>query len=103
MNVMHIQRCERQVRSTDRFLLGTICTTRRAADELDLCDILQAIEVHARGDWGLVDEVDWQANEDALIEGLRLLSVYESVGGKRFWVITEANRSATTVLLPDEY
>jgi hypothetical protein len=77
--------------------------TKAVSECLDLCEMLQAIEDHARGDWGLVDKEDWQANEEALTEGLRLFSVYESEAGQRFWVITEANRSATTILLPDDY
>ena len=49
------------------------------------------------------DASDWEENEASLSEGFRLLSVYRSREGERFWVITEADRSATTVLLPDEY
>ena len=58
---------------------------------------------HLSGDWGEVCREDWIANELSLKEGTRLFSVYNAANGTRFWVITEADRSATTVLLPDEY
>jgi hypothetical protein len=58
---------------------------------------------HVTGDWGLVDAEDAKANEDALKDGSRLLSVYETAKGVRVWVITEADRSVTTILLPEDY
>ena len=63
---------------------------------------------HAHGDWGDVCEEDRQANEQALIDGSRLLSVYRTSLGEKLWVITEAaddsgKRAATTILLPSEY
>ena len=58
---------------------------------------------HSRGDWGDVVGEDWQANDRALQIGGRLLSVYHTLSGTKFWIITEADRSATTVLLPSEY
>lgn len=58
---------------------------------------------HSRGDWGDVVEEDWQANDQALQNGERLLSVYHTLSGTEFWIITEADRSATTILLPSEY
>lgn len=58
---------------------------------------------HSKGDWGQVDEHDWQANDESLVQGLRLLSVYQTKKGVKLWVITEADRSATTILLPEEY
>lgn len=58
---------------------------------------------HARGDWGSVGSEDWQANEEALKHGTRLFSVYEIAEGEKLWIITEADRSATTLLLPSEY
>lgn len=62
-----------------------------------------AFNRHARGDWGDVPEADWRANDWALQAGERLLSVYQTLGGIKFWIITEADRSATTILLPSEY
>lgn len=58
---------------------------------------------HARGDWGSVGDEDWKANEAALNNGLRLFSVYKLSNEQTLWIITEADRSATTLLLPDEY
>jgi hypothetical protein len=59
---------------------------------------------HARGDWGTVNATDKRANELALKEGSRLLSAYMLRDGTtKIWIITEADRSATTILLPDEY
>jgi hypothetical protein len=58
---------------------------------------------HLRGDWGELDDEDRAQNELSLITGMRLLSSYTLETGTRVWVITEADRSATTILLPDEY
>jgi hypothetical protein len=58
---------------------------------------------HASGDWGDLDEHDRKANEYALEHGLRVLSAYTLSSGERIWVITEADRSMTTILLPEEY
>ena len=55
------------------------------------------------GDWGELCEEDRQENEFSLREGFRLLSAYTSAQGEKFWVITERDRSVTTVLLPEEY
>ncbi len=57
---------------------------------------------HASGDWGELCAFDWRQNEIALREGLRIFSSYETTAG-RCWVITEADRSVTTILLPEEY
>lgn len=61
------------------------------------------VQRHEQGDWGNVDEHDRQENERALMDGTRLLSAYTLPDGTRIWVITEADRSATTLLLPEEY
>jgi len=58
---------------------------------------------HIAGDWGDVDEHDYRENELSLIQGFRLLSAYTLKTGTKIWIITEADRSATTVLLPEEY
>jgi hypothetical protein len=57
---------------------------------------------HARGDWGELCAFDRRQNEIALREGYRVLSCYP-VGEERVWIITEADRSITTILLPEEY
>jgi hypothetical protein len=66
-------------------------------------DPLAYLVRHIAGDWGEVDAEDWRANEQSLLRDFRLLSVYTMSNGTKFWVITEADRSATTFLLPDEY
>ena len=58
---------------------------------------------HVRGDWGVVDEHDQQANTDALQDGSRILSAYVLTTGVKIWIITEADRSSTCCLLPEEY
>ena len=58
---------------------------------------------HVQADWGELDEHDRKENEFSLQKGLRLLSAYKLPDGTKFWVITEADRSATTFLLPEEY
>lgn len=58
---------------------------------------------HVRGDWGMLDAEDGEANEFSLVRGLRLLSAYALADGTRIWIITEADRSVTTLLLPEEY
>ncbi len=60
------------------------------------------LDRHGRGDWGEVDREDWCANDWSVVNGERLLSAY-TVGDERVWVLTERDRSATTILLPDEY
>ena len=57
---------------------------------------------HVRGDWGEVDAEDWKQNDDAVEGGFRIFSVYRS-GETTFWIITEADRSSTCVLLPTDY
>jgi hypothetical protein len=66
-------------------------------------DVRDALSRHLSGDWGDVCNEDRQENELSLREGFRLLSVYHASDGKKFWVITEADRSSTTVLLPEDY
>ena len=58
---------------------------------------------HAQCDWGDVSDVDWRLNDEALERGERLLSAYRTPTDERIWIITEADRSATTILMPDEY
>ena len=86
-----------------RFPLGAVMVTRQAFERLATDDIERALRLHVQGDWGLVCPDDRQSNEEALAEGLRLFSVYEDKSSTRFWIITEADRSLTTVLLPDDY
>ena len=61
------------------------------------------LQRHAAGDWGTVDAEDWAANHRAVEQHERILSAYTLKNGVRLWIITEADRRATTILLPDEY
>ena len=88
---------------TAKFELGQTVITPQARDTLHPEDVLGAICRHALGDWGDVCEDDRQENDFSLPRYLRLLSVYHDRKGTKFWVITEADRSTTTVLLPHEY
>lgn len=65
--------------------------------------ILQILKRHTAGDWGDLEADDVAANDQALVDGDRLLSAYNEEFGFKVWVITEADRSATTILLPDDY
>ncbi len=70
--------------------------------------VQQSLNRHVKGDWGDVDDEDKQANDQALKQGTRLLSAYNDDrfpkrGISTIWIITEADRSATTILFPDEY
>jgi hypothetical protein len=86
-----------------KFPLGTLVATPGALESLNSEDVTAAIRRHLLGDWGELDDEDRAENERSLRDGFRLLSAYRDRRGTRFWVITEADRSATTVLLPDEY
>jgi len=85
-----------------RFPLGQLVITPAAAGRLTPEEIADGIIRHARGDRGDISPGDAAENERSLREGFRLLSAYGR-GDRRSWVITEADRSATTVLLPDDY
>jgi hypothetical protein len=86
-----------------KFRLGRIVSTPNALEHLTQEDILAGIKRHQAGDWGDVDEHDRQENELSLQQGFRLLSAYCAANGTKFWLITEADRSVTTVLLPEDY
>ena len=86
-----------------KFDVGQLYATRGVAEQIDDEDVFKALVRHLDGDWGDVGDHDRQANEDALLFGGRLLSVYVDRRNTRFWIITEADRSATTILLPSEY
>ncbi len=86
-----------------RFNPGRMMITRNAKDVLPRSEVNAAIDRHLHGDWGDVCAEDRRVNEDALKHGGRLLSVYHTKDDVRFWIITEADYSATTVLLPSDY
>ncbi len=83
--------------------LGQIVATPAALGAVSQPDIVAALRRHAVGDWGEIDAHDRAANDDALKSNERILSVYRSANGTTFWGLTEADRSVTTVLLPDDY
>lgn len=85
------------------FRLGRIVATPNALDHLSQDDILCGLQRHQAGDWGDLCEEDRAANDQALTEGSRILSVYRGSNGTKFYIITEADRSVTTVLLPEDY
>jgi hypothetical protein len=88
---------------TAKFRLGKIVTAPNALVQLTQEEILLGIQRHQAGDWGDLLEHERNANDRALAERNRIWSVYHTGQGVKFWIITEADRSATTVLLPDEY
>ena len=78
-------------------------STPHALNAIASEEIQLALRRHFSGDWGDCDPDDKEANDLALQDGTRLFSVYHSAAGIKFWIITEADRSATTVLLPEDY
>jgi hypothetical protein len=87
------------------FPLGDLVATPGALRVLEECAILpiRLIARHSRGDWGDAPTEDVQSNAEALNLGGRLLSSYTLANGLKIWLITEADRSTTTILLPSEY
>ena len=86
------------------FPLGRVVATPAAIGLMEAAriDPLQLLQRHQSGDWGDLGEEDWRENDYAIDRPLRIFSAY----GKppdRLWVITEADRSVTTILRPDEY
>lgn len=95
---------------TIRLPLGHVVATPGALDVVRAhgIDVVSLLHRHRAGDWGAVSDHDAQANDHAVAHGARVLSAYdfpseEGRAGGRLWIITEADRSATTVLLPSEY
>jgi hypothetical protein len=93
-----------------KFPLGQVVATPGALEAL--AEAGQApdffLAKHASGDWGEVGDSDKRLNDDALVNGERLLSAYRTLKGVRIWIITEAtdddgNRACTTLLTPQEY
>jgi len=88
---------------TTRFRLGKLIATPGALEAAPSREaLMKLVQRHASGDWGDLDPQDKAENELSLREGFRILSAYE-LEGTRYWIITEADRSATTILLPEEY
>lgn len=93
------------------FSLGQVVATPGAISSVDPRRMMESLTRHARGDWGLVCPEDAELNNQATHEGYRILSAYaidpdkpaKGHGDNCLWIITEADRSVTTFLLPDEY
>ena len=81
-----------------RIMITTNCFNTIASDET-----ARGLARHLAGDWGEVCPEDWQENELSLKEGFRLMSVFTTAAGVKFWIITEWDRSSTTILLPEDY
>lgn len=87
------------------FPLGLVVATPGAIEAMNphpglRCEVLTR---HLAGDWGEVGDEDAMENDLSVEHGFRILSAYKTPTGERIWVITEADRSATTLLLPEEY
>lgn len=90
------------------FALGQLVMTRGVndlvAERSDFAKFAtESLARHRQGDWGSLSDEDRKENELSLKEGYRLLSAYEAEGLPKIWIITEADRSATTILFPEEY
>jgi hypothetical protein len=86
-----------------KFDLGQLVITPAALEAVPADDICNAINRHVCGDFGDLDDADKKENEFALRAGLRVMSAYRASNGNKFWLITEASRELTTVLLPSDY
>jgi hypothetical protein len=87
------------------FSLGQVVATVGAIVMLTMCGVSpqSLLRRHQQGDWGDVPSEDAKENEVSVFAGLRILSSYQISAGVRIWIITEADRSVTTLLLPEEY
>jgi hypothetical protein len=93
------------------FKLGNIVSTPGALEACSAEHLAACLRRHASGDWGDVSEEDTESNNEAVKEGFRILSAYpidpkmpsKGYGENTLWIITEADRSVTTFLLPEEY
>ena len=87
-----------------KFDPGKLVATATAIKKIDPDYALAALAQHVQAHWGIVDQDDWKANDEALKHGGRLLSVYPCPNSSEvFWIITEHDRSVTTILLPSDY
>jgi hypothetical protein len=88
--------------TAEKFPLGQMVMTTNAASRLDPVAVHEGLRRHASGDWGDICPEDRNLNDEALEHGDRIVSVY-GTGENRFWIITEWDRSVTTVLMPEDY
>ena len=85
------------------FDIGQVHATPEVLRTIPREDLLRGFTRHISGDWGELCEFDRHENDRAMKLGRGLLSSYTDRNARRFWIITEADRSATTLLLPEEY
>ena len=87
------------------FDLGSLVATPGALAALEKSgqNAMDFLSRHVTGDWGDIPEEDREVNGLSLVRGLRLVSTYRTTADDKIWVITEADRSVTTILLPEEY
>ena len=83
--------------------LGKVVITPRAVSRLFNDDVIFSLGRHLAGDWGEVSSQDWDDNNESLRLGRGIRSSYTDRHMTRFWIITEADRSRTSILLPEEY
>lgn len=85
------------------FQLGQLVITPRALDLLDARSLADALARYCKGDWGDLCAFDKRSNDEAVENGTRILAAYSDTAWHKFWIITEWDRSYTTILLPEEY
>lgn len=86
-----------------RFCCGRLCATTTVWNEVPHRELALLLKRHLCGDWGDISQNDAAANEDALRYGDRIISWYTASTGDRIMILTEADRSMTTILFADEY
>jgi len=86
-----------------RFDLGLVSITANAMQSLWASEVRDALWRHCRGDWSELGPVERRCNDDSVAEGGVIASFYTSHEGRHFWILTEADRSATTVMMPFDY
>jgi hypothetical protein len=89
--------------SIPKFPLGEIVITLGAATRVERNALKSALHRHLCGDWGELDLEDWRLNDERMQSGGTIISIYKDSRGVKFYIITEADRSVTTILLPAEY
>ena len=86
-----------------KFEMGMLVATPGVLAKINDTDAALAVRKHLSGDWGDLDDEDKKLNDAAIVDGGRILSAYRDRNDNRFWVITEATRGVTTILLTEEY
>jgi hypothetical protein len=92
-----------QYSASGKFPLGAIVATPSILDLLTATEIFKLLDRHSAGDWGDLCDSDKKMNDKALISNDKLFSAYVTSTRKKVWIVTEASRSVTTIMLPSEY